>query len=362
LTENELIEDCIRGNAKSQRKLFQRFAGKMMTICRRYARDHSEAEDMLQDAFIKVFCHIGQYRFEGSLEGWIKRIVVHTALRTLQKNKLRFVNHYSIISTPEKRSSTHSNSSSAADHSAHNGTPTPVFAAHLDQTTSTPAHLDQTISATAPPDQTTLSNRAPPNLTLPFLATLSTRGTIPECPLTPRSRFKPNLDANTGPDFYLSAIGGVGSPALYYHHSYTTGIRLTIQITPHWSATTGLQYSWANFGKGQRYILDSLSIFYPKTFRNLAIPILIGYTFPSEHQSFAVNAGVVLNVYSSTNFNYDFPGQTGPCILSHQQGYLPVRSSLGDRRASWSQIPSLNNPFTTACQPGYLKNKYFIIP
>jgi RNA polymerase sigma factor (sigma-70 family) len=90
LTENELIEECISGNAKSQRKLFQRFAGKMMTICRRYARDHSEAEDMLQDAFIKVFCHIGQYRFEGPLEGWIKRIVIHTALRTLQKNKLRF--------------------------------------------------------------------------------------------------------------------------------------------------------------------------------------------------------------------------------------------------------------------------------
>lgn len=58
-----------------------------MTVCRRYTCDKSEAEDILQDAFIKVFANIAQYRFDGSLEGWVRRIVVHTALRTLQKKK-----------------------------------------------------------------------------------------------------------------------------------------------------------------------------------------------------------------------------------------------------------------------------------
>jgi len=62
----------------------------MMTVCRRYAGDQTEAEDILQEAFIRVFNNIGQYRFEGSLEGWIRRIVIHTALRILQKKKIRF--------------------------------------------------------------------------------------------------------------------------------------------------------------------------------------------------------------------------------------------------------------------------------
>jgi RNA polymerase sigma factor (sigma-70 family) len=90
LTEKQLIEGCLKGNARSQHRLFQRFAGKMMTVCRRYACDQNEAEDMLQDAFIKVFTHLDQYRSEGSLEGWIRRIVVHSALKVLQKKRIRF--------------------------------------------------------------------------------------------------------------------------------------------------------------------------------------------------------------------------------------------------------------------------------
>ena len=62
----------------------------MMTVCLRYACDQGEAEDMLQESFIKIFSHIGQYRFEGPLEGWIRRIVVNTALRILQKKKIEF--------------------------------------------------------------------------------------------------------------------------------------------------------------------------------------------------------------------------------------------------------------------------------
>jgi RNA polymerase sigma factor (sigma-70 family) len=90
LTERELIDGCLKKNSKSQRRFFELYAGKMMTVCRRYANDQTEAEDMLQESFIRVFNNIAQYRFEGSLEGWIRRIVIHTALRILQKKKIRF--------------------------------------------------------------------------------------------------------------------------------------------------------------------------------------------------------------------------------------------------------------------------------
>ena len=77
-------------NAKSQRELYQRFNGKMMAVCRRFAGDLTEAEDMLQEAFIRVFTSMEQFRFEGSLEGWIRRIVVHSALEVLRKRLVRF--------------------------------------------------------------------------------------------------------------------------------------------------------------------------------------------------------------------------------------------------------------------------------
>jgi RNA polymerase sigma factor (sigma-70 family) len=77
-------------SAKSQRELYQRFNGKMMAVCRRFAGDLTEAEDMLQEAFIRVFTSMEQFRFEGSLEGWIRRIVVHSALEVLRKRLVRF--------------------------------------------------------------------------------------------------------------------------------------------------------------------------------------------------------------------------------------------------------------------------------
>jgi RNA polymerase sigma factor (sigma-70 family) len=90
LTDQELIEGCLKGDATCQYRLFDRFAGKMKTVCRRYAGDPKEAEDILQESFIRVFAALGQYRFEGPLEGWIRRIVVHSALKVLRKKKLRF--------------------------------------------------------------------------------------------------------------------------------------------------------------------------------------------------------------------------------------------------------------------------------
>ena len=88
--EYELIKGCIRQDARCQRMLFDRYAGKMMSVCLRYANDTMEAEDMIQDAFIKVFQYIGQFKFEGAFEGWVRRIVVNTAIRHLEKKKMHF--------------------------------------------------------------------------------------------------------------------------------------------------------------------------------------------------------------------------------------------------------------------------------
>jgi RNA polymerase sigma factor (sigma-70 family) len=90
LTEHELIKGCVKNNANCQRMLFEQYAGKMMTICIRYSCCQAEAEDMLQEAFVRIFTYINQYKFEGSFEGWLKRIVVNTALKILQKKVIHF--------------------------------------------------------------------------------------------------------------------------------------------------------------------------------------------------------------------------------------------------------------------------------
>ncbi|WP_207492590.1 RNA polymerase sigma factor [Aridibaculum aurantiacum] len=90
MTEHDLIRGCIREDITCQRKLFEQYAGKMMTVCLRYAIDTMEAEDILQDSMVRVFRYIHQFKFEGSFEGWIRRIVVNTALKYVQKRKLAF--------------------------------------------------------------------------------------------------------------------------------------------------------------------------------------------------------------------------------------------------------------------------------
>jgi RNA polymerase sigma factor (sigma-70 family) len=85
LTERELIEGCLREDSRCQEEVFRRYAGKMMAVCRRYARHEMEAEDLLQDAFIKVFDNLKKFEFKGSFEGWIRRIVINTALKNFQR-------------------------------------------------------------------------------------------------------------------------------------------------------------------------------------------------------------------------------------------------------------------------------------
>ncbi|MDX2285663.1 MAG: sigma-70 family RNA polymerase sigma factor [Bacteroidia bacterium] len=82
-----LIQDCIAQKPRAQRELYERFAPKMLGVCARYARDLEQAEDMLQEGFIKVFQKLRDYQDRGSLEGWIRRIVVNTAIDCIRRDK-----------------------------------------------------------------------------------------------------------------------------------------------------------------------------------------------------------------------------------------------------------------------------------
>jgi RNA polymerase sigma factor (sigma-70 family) len=90
LTEFQIIQGCIKGDARSQRSLFEQYAGKMLIVCLRYASDHMEAEDILQNGFVKIYKYISQFKHEGSFEGWMRRVMVNTALKHCQKKKIRF--------------------------------------------------------------------------------------------------------------------------------------------------------------------------------------------------------------------------------------------------------------------------------
>ena len=83
----EIVDGCIRGKRKFQKRLFEKYYGKMMAICYRYAKDSDEAQEIVQNGFIKVFKKLDVYNFEGSLEGWIRRIMVNTAIDQIRKNK-----------------------------------------------------------------------------------------------------------------------------------------------------------------------------------------------------------------------------------------------------------------------------------
>ena len=90
MSEYELIKGCIEQNPQTQHLLFEQYAGKLMTVCLRYAIDGMEAEDMLQEGFVRIFNKAHQFKFEGSFEGWMRRIVVNVCLKHLQKRKLQF--------------------------------------------------------------------------------------------------------------------------------------------------------------------------------------------------------------------------------------------------------------------------------
>lgn len=87
MTDEQLIQGCVDGNADAQRQLYETYARKMMGVCLRYASDYEEAQDILQDGFVKVFQKLGSFQGKGSLEGWIRRTIVNTALDNFRRNK-----------------------------------------------------------------------------------------------------------------------------------------------------------------------------------------------------------------------------------------------------------------------------------
>jgi RNA polymerase sigma-70 factor (ECF subfamily) len=89
MNDETLVSECVSGNEKAQRLLFDRYSGKMLGVSMRYINDKERAKDVLQDAFIKVFKNLKKFKNDGSLEGWIRRIVVNTALDQIRKNKKR---------------------------------------------------------------------------------------------------------------------------------------------------------------------------------------------------------------------------------------------------------------------------------
>lgn len=87
MTEEAILQGCLKNHAAAQRELYQRYSPKMLAVCFRFAHNREDAEDMLQDGFIKVFLQIHTFSNKGAFEGWIRRIIVHTCINHLKKNK-----------------------------------------------------------------------------------------------------------------------------------------------------------------------------------------------------------------------------------------------------------------------------------
>ena len=87
MTEEAILQGCLENKAAAQKEQYQKYSSKMLAVCYRYAHNREDAEDMLQEGFIKVFSQIHSFENRGALEGWIRRIVVHTCINILKKNK-----------------------------------------------------------------------------------------------------------------------------------------------------------------------------------------------------------------------------------------------------------------------------------
>lgn len=85
-SEKKLLKKCLKGVPSAQKALYDMFASKMYGICLRFARVEGEADDILQEGFVKVFTKLNTFRQDGSLEGWVRRIIVNTAISYIKKN------------------------------------------------------------------------------------------------------------------------------------------------------------------------------------------------------------------------------------------------------------------------------------
>ena len=81
-----LVKECLKNNRASQKQLYNQFADVMLGVCYRYTKSLADAEDVLQEGFIRVFKNLHQFKFEGELGAWIRRVMVTTALNYLKRN------------------------------------------------------------------------------------------------------------------------------------------------------------------------------------------------------------------------------------------------------------------------------------
>ena len=109
-----IVEGCLREERKCQQMIFEMYYGKMMSTCLRYISDRDEAQDVLQDGFIKVFNNIAKFDFNGSFEGWVRRIVVNTAIDYIRKKRkdiFQVIDHEFIINNYSDKADENENES-----------------------------------------------------------------------------------------------------------------------------------------------------------------------------------------------------------------------------------------------------------
>ena len=99
----QLLKDCLKGKREAQRKLYEHFAPLMMAVCYRYTKSKYEAEDVLQEGFVKVFNNLDQFKGEGELGAWIRRIMVNTALNYLRAHQ-KYRHDADVDMVPERAS------------------------------------------------------------------------------------------------------------------------------------------------------------------------------------------------------------------------------------------------------------------
>jgi RNA polymerase sigma-70 factor (ECF subfamily) len=87
MTEEAILQGCLQKQPAAQKALYEKYSAKMLAACYRYAHSREDAEDMLQEGFIKVFAQIHSFENRGAFEGWIRRIMIHTCINILKKNK-----------------------------------------------------------------------------------------------------------------------------------------------------------------------------------------------------------------------------------------------------------------------------------
>jgi RNA polymerase sigma-70 factor (ECF subfamily) len=90
VSDEALVRECLAGQRTYQEMFYKKFCWKMMGVCMRYSKNKEEAEDFLQEGFVKAFTYLHSYKAKGSLEGWVRRIMVNTILDGMRKKSLMF--------------------------------------------------------------------------------------------------------------------------------------------------------------------------------------------------------------------------------------------------------------------------------